>query len=203
MIAKSVAGKSVHSTINYYFRRKYSRAAFLALIASHAGDTKYHAIVKSSNNLLQNIKWNAKNCPFEQHVLNHLTAIDNLRFFATHIGNAVTNTPQRVEFLLESIASQVNSIQAAMGNIWAETNILRSDFEGASSHLIEVDPYWRSTKSNTTKPNPAKVSAVTFAGRGKPEWTFVGIIDSNLVISPMSRIINLRPIQVTMKAKTP
>ena len=46
-------------------------------------------------------------------------------------------------------------------------NGLRSNFEGASIHLIEVDPYRRSTKSNPTKPNPGKVSAVTFAGHGK------------------------------------
>ena len=54
-----------------------------------------------------------------------------------------------------------------MGNIRANTNGLRSDFEGASSHLIEVDPYRRSTKSNPTKTKPVKVSAVKFSGQGK------------------------------------
>ena len=54
-----------------------------------------------------------------------------------------------------------------MGNICANTNGLRSDFEGASSHLIEVDPYLRSTKYNTTKPNPVKASEFMFDGRGK------------------------------------
>ena len=105
----------------------------------------------------------------EQHVSNIRTAIDNLRDCVTHIGNAVPNTPQRVEFLLYSITSQDNALQAAMGNIRADTNGLRSDFEGATSHLIEFDPYQKSTKSNPTKPNPVIFSAVTFTGRGKIE----------------------------------
>ena len=54
-----------------------------------------------------------------------------------------------------------------MLNIRANTNGIRSDFEGASSHLIEVDPYRRSTKYNPTKPKPVKVSVVTFAGQGE------------------------------------
>ena len=44
---------------------------------------------------------------------------------------------------------------------------IRIDFEGASSHHIEVDPYRRSTKYNPTKPNPVKISAVTFSGRSR------------------------------------
>ena len=103
----------------------------------------------------------------EQRVSNHRNGIDDIRDCATHIGNALPNNPQRVEFILESITSQDNALQATLGNIRANTNGIRSDFEGASSHLIEVDPYRRSKKSNSMKPNPATVSAVTFSGRGK------------------------------------
>ena len=167
MIPKAAAGESVEFTIKSYLRRKDGQAAFLEFISNHMVDTKYRAIVKSRSNLLQNIKWNGKNYPLEQHVSNHQTAIDDLRYFATHIGNAVPKTPQMVKFLLESITSQDNALQASMGNIRTDTNGLRSDFEGASSHLIEVDPHQISTKSNHTKPNPVKVSLVTFSGRGK------------------------------------
>ena len=85
----------------------------------------------------------------------------------THIGDTVPNIPQKVKFLLKSITSQDNALQAAMGNIRSNNNGLRIDSEGASSHLIEVDPYRRSTKYDQTEPNPVKVSAVTFSGRGK------------------------------------
>ena len=103
----------------------------------------------------------------EQDVSNNQTDIENLCDCATHIGNAIPNTPQMEKILLESITSQYNALQAAMGNIRSNNNGLRSDSEGASSHLIEVDPYRRSTKYDPTKPNPVKVSAVMFAVRGK------------------------------------
>lgn len=164
MIAKAVAGTSVESTIKSFSRKKDGRAAFLALISNHAGDTKYRAIVKARNNLLQNIKWNGRSYPLEQHVSNHRTALDDLRECSAHIGNAVPNTPQRVEYILESITSQDSSLQAAMGNIRADTNGLRSDFEGACSHIIEVDPYNRSTKPSKDR-NP-KVSGTSLGGRG-------------------------------------
>ena len=167
MVTKAVYGTYVESTIESYSRHKYSRSAFFALIAKHASDTKYRAILKSRSNLLHNIKWNGQNYPLEQYVSNHDTAIDDICDFANHIGNAIPNTTQRVEFLLESITSQDNSLQADMINIRADTNGLRSDFEVSSSRLVEVDPYWRSTKSNPTKPNPGKVSAVTFYRRVK------------------------------------
>ena len=58
IIAKAVSGTSVESTIKSYSRRKDGRAAFLAFIVNHAGDTKYRDIVKSRSKILQNIKWN-------------------------------------------------------------------------------------------------------------------------------------------------
>ena len=60
MVAKVVAGTSVESTIKLFSQRKYGQAAFLDLIANHAGDMKYRAFLKSRNNLLQNIKCNGQ-----------------------------------------------------------------------------------------------------------------------------------------------
>ncbi len=53
-----------------------------------------------------------------------------------------------------------------MGNIRADTNNMRNDFEAAASHLVEVDPYRRST-CHAQSNRSANVSAVSFAGRGK------------------------------------
>ena len=103
----------------------------------------------------------------EQHVSNHRTAVDDLKECNTHIGTAIPNDPQWVEYLLESITSQDPSLQAAMGNVRANTNNLRSDFEATANHLIEVDPYRRSTTRGPQSQNKvANVSSVTFAGRG-------------------------------------
>ena len=131
MITNTISGTSVDSTIKPYSRRKDGRAVSIALIANHAGDTKYLDIVKYRSNLLQNINWNRSNYPLEQHVYNHLTTINNIHDCATHIGNAVPKTPQRVEILLEYITSQDNTLQSSMRNILANMNGIRSDFEGA------------------------------------------------------------------------
>ena len=56
MISKAVAGTSVESTIKSFSRQKDGRAAYRALVANHAGDEKYRAIVKARMDLLQNIK---------------------------------------------------------------------------------------------------------------------------------------------------
>ena len=166
MISKAVTGTSVESTIKSFSRRKDGRGAYLALVSNHAGETKYRAIVKARMNLLQNIKWNGRSYPLEQHVSNHRSAIDDLRDCSQNIQAAVPNTPQRVEYLLESITCQDSALQAAMGNVRADTNNMRSDFEAASNHLIEVDPY-KKLRSGSSKSNLANVSSVTFAGRGK------------------------------------
>ena len=165
MISKAVAGTSVESTIKSFSRRKDGRAAYLALVSNHAGDEKYRAIVKSRMNMLQNVKWNGRSFPLEQHVSNHRTAIDDLTDCAQHINNSVPDITQRVEYLLESINCQESSLQAAMGNIRADTNNMRSNFEMAASHIIEIDPYRRSSRQGGTG-KTATVSSVTFAGRG-------------------------------------
>jgi hypothetical protein len=167
LISKAVTGTSVESTIRSFSRQKDGRGAYRALVANHAGDEKYRSIVKARMNLLQNIKWNGKSYPLEQHVSNHRTAIDDLNECTTHIGNAVPNMQQRVEYLLESMSCQDSSLQAAMGNIRADTNNMRNNFEAASSHLIEVDPYRRSSRQVQKPHRTANVSGVSFAGRGE------------------------------------
>ena len=122
MISTAVTGTSVESTIKSFSRRKDGRGAYLALISNHAGDAKYRTIVKTRMNLLQNIKWNGRSYPLEQHVSNHRSAVDDLNECAQHIQNAVPNSPQRVEYLLESISCQDSSLQAAMGNVRADAN---------------------------------------------------------------------------------
>ena len=151
MISKSVAGTSVESTITSYSRCKYGQAAFLALIAKRAGDTKYQGIVKSRINLLRKIKWDGHNYYMEQHVSDQWTAIGDLCDCTTHISIDVPNTSQGVELLLESTTSQDNAVQAATVNTRSDSNSLRSYSEGASVHLTEVDPNQRSTKYNSTK----------------------------------------------------
>jgi hypothetical protein len=161
MIEKSSRGTSVESTIKGFAHRKDGRGAFLALIANHAGDVKYRAIMKKKMNLLQNIKWNGHSYPLESHVSNHRTAVDDLNECSARITVVVPDQSQRVEYLIDSIACADTTLQAAIGLIRANTNNMREDFEAAASALIEVDPYCRSNKVGN--PRDATVSAIDFA----------------------------------------
>ena len=73
-IEEAARRTSVESTIKPFSRRKYGRGAFLALIANHAGDVKYRAIVKKHQNLLQTIKCTGNSYALETHVSNHRQA---------------------------------------------------------------------------------------------------------------------------------
>ena len=164
-IEKATRGTSVESTVKSFSRRKDGRGAFLALIANHAGDTKYRAILKKRMTLLQTIKWNGRSYPLETHVSNHRQAVDDLRECSSHITVSVPDQSQRVEYLIDSIACNDSTLQAAIGLIRANTNNMRNDYESAASALIEVDPYRRSQR--IPNPKTASVSAIDFsAGRG-------------------------------------
>ncbi len=166
LVEKSARGTSVESTVKTFSRRKDGRSAFFALISNHAGDTKYRSISKKRLHLLQNIKWNGRSFPLETHVSNHCSAHDDLRECANHITVSVPDTAQRIEYLIDSITCQDNTLQAVIGLVRANTNNMRNDFESAASAMIEVDPYKRSNKSNANQ-RTANISAIDFsAGRG-------------------------------------
>ena len=91
--------------------------------------------------MLQNIKWTGNSYPLESHISNHRQAFDDIRECALHITTNVPSEPQRVEYLIDSITSKDNTLQAAIGLIRANTNNMRNEFEPTASSLIEVDPY--------------------------------------------------------------
>lgn len=167
-ISTAVAGTSVETTIKSFSRQKDGRGAYFALITNHAGDVKYRSIYKLRMNLLTNIKWNGRSYPLETLVSNHRQAVDDLIECQFRIHTQVPDEAQRVEYLLDAITCQDSALQAAIGNIRANTNDMRSQFEAASSHLIEVDPYKRIARSSQGGGGNARVSDTRFnAGRGR------------------------------------
>ena len=192
-IEEAARGTSVESTIKPFLRRKYGRGAFLALIANHSGDVKYRAIAKKRQNLLQTIKWTGNSYALETHVSNHRQAYDDLRECLTHITVPVPSDPQIVEYIIDSITSKEITLQASIGLVRANTNNMRNDFEGAANILIEIDPYRRSTRTNTRDVN---IYAIDFsAGRGN-----TGV---DLRFHPKHKFLELPPIPDTLPIPTP
>ena len=152
-------------TYKTFSRRKYGRGYFLALITNHAGDTKYSSILKKRMNLLQTINCNGCSYPLESHVSNHRQAVDDLNECSSRITVYVSDRSQRVEYLIDSIVCNNNTLQAAISLVRANTNNMPNDFESAASALIEVDPYRHYQRGNDTKTDTFSVIDFS-AGRG-------------------------------------
>ena len=69
-----------------------------------------------------------------------------------------------MEYLIDIITSNDSTLQASIGLVRANTNYMRNNFEGAASILIEIDPYHRSTRTNTRDANVSDIYCS--AGRG-------------------------------------
>ena len=98
LIEKAARNTSVESTVKAFARKKDGRGAYFAIMANHAGDTKYRAIHKRRMNLLQNIKWNGRAYALETHVSNHRQAVDDISECSNHITVVVPDESQRVEY---------------------------------------------------------------------------------------------------------
>ena len=125
---------------------------------------KYRGIAKNRQNLLQTIKWTGNSYALETRVSNHRQAYDDLREYSTNITVPVPSDPQRVEYLIDSITSKDSTLQASIGLVHANKNNMRNDFEGAANILIDIDPYGRSTSTNTRDVNVSAINCS--AGRG-------------------------------------
>ena len=77
-VEKASRNTSVESTVKSFTRTKDGRGVFNAIIANHAGETKYRSIQKKMMNLLQNIKWNGRAFALEAYVSKYRQAIDDI-----------------------------------------------------------------------------------------------------------------------------
>lgn len=59
--------------------------------------------------------------------------------------------PRGVECSIGRISCSDNTRQAALGLVRANTNTMKEDFDLASSTLIEINPYYQSQRSTSTK----------------------------------------------------
>ena len=132
-IAEAVKGTSCESTVKSFARTKDERRAYLALIANHTGEVKYRSLLKSSMNYLQQVKWSGNQFPFGTHVSRHRKAHDQIIECSNHISCPTIGPEQKVEYLLDSVKSNDNTIQATLALIRSDP-VLRADFEQAASN---------------------------------------------------------------------
>ena len=119
-IEKSRGGTSIESTIKSFARTKDGRGTYLAVLANHARETKYRSIMKKRIKILQTIKWNGRAYPLESHVSNHRQSVDDINECSNSINVFVPDSSHMVEYLIDSIVCQDNTIQAAIGLVRAK-----------------------------------------------------------------------------------
>ena len=96
---------------------------------------------------MPNIEWNVRACLLKSHVSTHKQSHDDLIECSAHIECVVAGPAQKVECIIDDINCTDSTLQDAIGLFIANSNIMREDFEAGSSPLIEVDPYYRSSRS--------------------------------------------------------
>ena len=135
--------------IKPYSKSKDGRAAFLALIGSHAGNDKWETLQKEKTKFMVNTKWNGRQFGLDKFCNLHRSAYMSLQEASGHVQFQLPNEFSRVGYLIDNIENSDPDLRAAIAGIRANTNNMRNDFEAAVTFLLPVCPYQKSkSKSN-------------------------------------------------------
>ena len=150
-------------TIKPFARARNGRAAWLAIVSSHAGDDKWDNIRKEKLNFLMNTKWNGRAYSLEKFTGLHRSSYVMLEEAALHIPFQLPTEHNRVGFLLDNITSQDLDLRAALASIRANINNMRTSFEQSVAFLLPVCPYVKHKSSQRSRPQ-AQISEITLQG---------------------------------------
>lgn len=157
-------GTNKAATIKPYSRTKDGRAAYLALIAQHAGKDRWQTLVQQNESILHDVKWKGNTSyTLDKHCQSHRNAYSNIHAASTHVDCTVPNEFTRVNYLLASIENSDPSLQAALASVRQNDTPdgPKYSFELAVEKILPSDPVARK-RSATSKRGNAEVS-VTFA----------------------------------------
>ena len=92
------------ATIKPFQRQKDGRAAYLALIAQHAGKDRWHALIQQHDKILHNMKWKENsNYLLDKHCQQQCNSYAQIVQVAKHVPYEVPNGHTQVTYLFESI----------------------------------------------------------------------------------------------------
>lgn len=163
LLDEATRGTMYAPTIKPYARTKNGRAAWLAIVGSHAGDDKWESIQKSQMKFLINNKWNGRQFGLDKFTNLHRTAFVQLQEAAIHVNFQLPNEHSRVGYLLDNITNSDADLRAGLASIRADVNGMRDNFEAAVTFLLPVCPYAKHSKGRNN--NTAIVSDATLLGQ--------------------------------------
>ena len=153
------------ASIKPFQRAKDGRGAFLALTNQYAGQDKWEAELKKSDDLLHTREWKGNSSyTLERFVQHHRTAFVSMQSCAEYVPYQLPTEHTRVGYLLTGILCNDAGLQAAMASIKLDTNPItgkRYNFELAAAHLLPYDPVAK--KRSSQKRGVGDISDTTAA----------------------------------------
>ena len=136
------------STVKAFSRRRDGRAAWFALVSSHAGSDKWESLQKENVKWLLNTKWNGRVYTLEKFCNQHRSRYVNLEEAQNHVDFQLPTEHTRVGYLIDNIENPDADLRAAIANIRQNVNGTRSNFELAIGVLLPVDPFAKFKRRN-------------------------------------------------------
>ena len=164
LLEEASRGTVYAPTIKPYSRRKDGRAAWEAMVSSHAGKDKWEQLQKEKLSILMTTKWNGRQYSLEKFTGIHRSAYVQLEEAAIHVNFQLPTAYSRVGFLLDNIISSDPDLRAALASVRIDQNGMRSDFEKAVAFILPVCPYAKHRQHNPQTKTP-QISDTTLKGK--------------------------------------
>ena len=128
------------ASIKPFQREKNGRAAWLAIVGQYAGEDKWRALIKTSEDMIHNRRWKGTAAfSLEKFVSQHRAAYVSLSQCAEHVPYQLPNELSRVTHLLDNIECLDPPLQAAMAFVRNDTGKM-NDFEATAAYILPYDP---------------------------------------------------------------
>ena len=157
MLELTTRGTIYAPTVTSHSRRKDGRAAWLAMISSHAGTEKWEKLFKDKSNFMMNTKWNGKNYALEKFTGMHRNAFVTMTEASSHITVQLPTEHSRVGYLLDNITSSDPELMATIASVKIPGNGMRDNFEDAVNFILPADPYVKNS-GRSNRNNLARIS---------------------------------------------
>jgi hypothetical protein len=144
MLEEATRGSIYASTVKPHSRKKDGRAAWMAMVSSHAGKDKWEQLQLEKTRFLMNTKWNGKTYSLEKFTGLHRSFFVQLQEAALHVNFQLPTEFTRVGYLINNITNGDPDLRAAIASIRINNEGMRDNFEDAVSFLLPVDPYSKS-----------------------------------------------------------
>ena len=185
------------STVKAFSRRRDGRAAWKALVSSHAGADKWELLQKENTKWLLNTKWNGRVYSLEKFCNQHRSRFVNLEEAQNHVDFQLPTEHTRVGYLLDNIENADADLRAAIANIRQNVNNTRTGFESAIAVLLPVDPYLKQRKTfpkgNST--TGANVSSALSSAKSDQSNAGIGKTGVDLRFHTEPEYVKLNPAQ--------